>query len=153
KPRRLLGLPRGRAAETIGEQTRRTRPAPARIRTMRWDTPEEVGRLLFSPSGLLLATTRYCGDDEGRDVLRLWDPGRWRELAHLDDLNPVWSLGFTSERTLAVVEERRFLNWDPDAGAARTLWEAPGDPAWRAARRFTGGKVSPDGRTLALALE
>jgi hypothetical protein len=120
---------------------------------MRWESPEEVGRLLFSPSGRLLATTRCCGDDEGQDVLRLWDPIAGLQLAHVEGLNPAFALAFAAERELVVVEEHRCLLWGPDAAEARVLWEGHTAPTWKGPRRFTAGTASPDGKALVLGLE
>src|SRR5262249_483435 len=150
-------LPAGLAARpSAGRQSHQNRatpnPADPEPQPMQWTSPEEVGRLLFAPDGLLLASTRSQDDDAGTDVLRLWAPIRGREVAPLAGLDPVFSLAFASPRELVVIEEHRCLLWGPDAGAARTLWEDPDDPTWRAARRFTGGTVSPDGKVLALAL-
>jgi hypothetical protein len=120
---------------------------------MAWESPEDVGRLLFSPSGLLLATTRCGGDDDRRDVLRLYDALRGRELGHAEGLAPSFALAFTSVRELVIIEEHRCLLWGPDTGEARTLWEDADDPTWAEVQRFTGGTASPDGKLLALALE
>ena len=56
-------------------------------------------------------TLRY---DDGKDVLRLWDAVSGREVAHVEDLNPVRCLAFASERDLVIVEEHRCLLWDAD---------------------------------------
>jgi WD40 repeat protein len=110
---------------------------------MRWKVPEEVGRLVFSPSGRLLATTRSLGDEEN-GVLRLWDAIRGREEARRGDLAPVFSLAFASESELVVVQQDRCLLWDADADRVRTLW-TPTSGA-----RLSAGTIVPELNLLVL---
>jgi WD40 repeat protein len=121
---------------------------------MHWELPEEIGRLLFSPSGQFLATAKSYGDEEGDHVLRLWDAIRGLEAARLEGVGKVVSLAFVSERQLlAVVWERpvrrgekdQALIWDADTGEVRLVWD-------RKSSSPTAGTVTPDGKTLVLVL-
>jgi WD40 repeat protein len=91
-------------------------PASLEGHPMAWTVPEEIRRLIFSPSGLLLATTRCSGDDSETDALRLWDAISGRQMAELTGIDPVFSLAFVSERELMMVQDGGCQIWDADSG-------------------------------------
>ncbi len=117
---------------------------------MQWEAPEPAGRLLFSPSGHLMATTQGYGEEEGENALRLWDALRGQELARLERVGSVVALAFASERQLAIVAWGRpprdgpsdqCMLWDADSGAVRPLGDDVGTLT-----------ATPDGGTLILVM-
>ncbi|MBY0230399.1 MAG: hypothetical protein K2W96_14035 [Gemmataceae bacterium] len=120
---------------------------------MRWELPEEIGWLRFSPSGLLLATTRDYGDESPGNFLRLWVALLGTELARLEDIGRVASLSFVAERKVLLVSmdlptprgvRDRGLLWDAGSGKSRILWGKDD-------RSLFAATATPDGRTLVLA--
>jgi WD40 repeat protein len=121
---------------------------------MQWTVPEPIRRLLFSPSGLYLATAKSYGDEEGDEILRLWDALRGQEVARLEGVGKVVSLAFFSDQELMAVawdravrrgkKDQCFL-WDAATGEVRPVWDKNPRPS--------AGTALPDGKTLALALD
>jgi WD40 repeat protein len=88
---------------------------------MAWTAPEDVGQMLFSPSGLLLATSRNSTEEDECRVLRLWEVTSGRELAHLNGVTEVYALAFASERELVIINGAGCRLWNADSGTVRVV--------------------------------
>jgi len=85
------------------------------------------------------------------DVLRVWDAIRGQELARLEHLGAVLSLGFVSEHELVIVEDERCRLWDVGTRRLRTVLDMKDSSCPIPGGRLETCAVTPDGKTLALA--